>query len=70
MEDFFAMTKFDCLIRPESLYSIYAERLGNHEVIIYPIRVNSAGRKRELTVREIAIRKRTSEGYITKKVRV
>lgn len=70
LEDFFAMAKFDCLIRPESLYSIYAERLGNHEVVIYPVRVNSIGQKRELTVREIAIKKRTSEGYITKKVRV
>jgi len=70
LEDFFAMTKFDCLIRPESLYSIYAERLGNHEVIIYPVRVNSVGRKRELTVQEVAIKKRTPEGYVTKKVRV
>jgi len=70
LEDFFAMTKFDCLIRPESLYSIYAERLGNHEVVIYPVRVNPTGRKRELTVQEIAIKKRTSDDYITKKVRV
>jgi len=70
LEDFFAMTKFDCLIRPESLYSIYAERLGNHEVVIYPVRVNPAGRKRELAVREITIKKRTPEGYITKNVRV
>jgi len=70
LEDFFAMTKFDCLIRPESLYSIYAERLGNYEVVIYPVRVNPTGRKRELTVREIAIKKRTPKGYITKKIRV
>jgi len=70
LEDFFAMIKFDCLIRPESLYSTYAERLGNHEVVIYPVYVDYIGRKRELAVREIAIKKRTAEGYITKKVRV
>ncbi len=70
LEDFFAMTKFDCLIRPESLYSIYAERFGNHEVVIYPVRVDFVGRKRVLTVREIAIKKRMPKGYITKKLRV
>lgn len=70
LEDFFAMTTFDCLIRPESLYSMYAERLGNHKVVIYPVRTGSAGRRRKIVVQEIAIKQQTRQGYVTKKVRV
>jgi len=70
LEDFFGMMEFDCLIRPESLYSIYAERLGNHQVIISPVRTGTVGRRREVVVREIEIKEKTEQGYITKKIRV
>jgi len=36
LEDFFAMTKFDCLIRPDSLFSQAAQLIGKHKIIIYP----------------------------------
>lgn len=36
VEDFFGMLKFDCLIRPYSHFSMWAERLGNYKIIIYP----------------------------------
>jgi len=36
LEDFFAMTKFDCLVRPASSFSRMAEVLGNHRVVISP----------------------------------
>jgi hypothetical protein len=36
IEDFCAMTKFDYLIRPKSHFSIWAQRLGNPKIVIYP----------------------------------
>lgn len=36
VDDFFAMTKFDCLIRSDSSFSINAERWGNFKIVIYP----------------------------------
>lgn len=36
LEDFFAMTQFDCLIRPASSFSKMVQLLGNHKIIIYP----------------------------------
>lgn len=36
LEDFFAMQQFECLIRPESNYSITASKIGDFKVIIYP----------------------------------
>ena len=36
LEDFFAMTKFDCLIRPNSHFSMCAQLLGDHKIVIYP----------------------------------
>lgn len=35
--DLFAMTQFDCLIRPDSCYSKCAQVLGSHKVIVYPL---------------------------------
>ncbi len=37
LEDFINMSKFDCLIRPESSLSIAAEAIGNHKIVIKPI---------------------------------
>ncbi len=36
LEDFFEMTKFDCLIRPESNYSICASKIADYKVMITP----------------------------------
>lgn len=36
LEDFFAMTHFEFLIRAESNYSIALEKISNHRIIIYP----------------------------------
>lgn len=36
LEDFFSMMHFDVLIRPDSNYSILAEKLGEHSLVIYP----------------------------------
>lgn len=39
VQDFFAMTKFDALVRPESHFSIWCQRLGNHKIVISPASV-------------------------------
>ena len=36
LEDFFALLKFDCLIRPQSSFSIAAAKLTNYKLEIYP----------------------------------
>lgn len=36
IEDFYTISKFDCLIRSSSLYTQAAELFGNHKFIIYP----------------------------------
>lgn len=43
VEDFFDMTQFDILIRPNSNMSKFAERVGNHKIVIVPHKA-SAGR--------------------------
>ncbi|MGB8367548.1 MAG: hypothetical protein WCD44_04275 [Candidatus Babeliales bacterium] len=70
LEDFFAMAKFDCLIRPESLYSIYAERLGDHKIIIYPMGTEFCREKRMVIIKEIGIKEQTSDGYVIKNIRI
>ena len=37
LEDLFEMTRFDCLIRPESNYSIVASKIGNYKIVISPV---------------------------------
>ncbi len=36
LEDFFSITQFDVLIRPDSNFSIMAEKIGSHEIVISP----------------------------------
>jgi hypothetical protein len=36
LEDFFALTQFDCLIRPDSHFSIAASKIADYKVIISP----------------------------------
>lgn len=38
LEDFFAMTKFDCLIRPQSNYSLVAAKIADYQIEIFPSR--------------------------------
>lgn len=38
VEDFYLMSQCDCLIRSSSLYAKAAQLLGDHQIIIYPIR--------------------------------
>lgn len=37
LRDFFALTKYDCLIRAESSFSIAAEKIADHKIIIFPL---------------------------------
>ncbi len=37
LEDFFEMTRFDCLIRPESNYSLVASKIADYRVMIKPV---------------------------------
>ena len=45
LEDFFALGQFDCLIRPESNFSIAAEKIAEHKVVIYPAHSQKKGDK-------------------------
>jgi hypothetical protein len=36
LDDFFALTHFDCLIRPDSNFSFIASKLGNYQLVISP----------------------------------
>jgi hypothetical protein len=36
LEDFFALTHFDCLIRPDSNFSIVASKLADYKILISP----------------------------------
>jgi hypothetical protein len=36
LEDLFKMAQFDCLIRPKSAYSVIAQVIGSHKIILYP----------------------------------
>jgi len=68
LEDFFAMMKFDCLIRPKSHYSRFVERLGDNKIIIAPTHASSSnGRGMIDTIR---IRRLTDAGWKTEKVKL
>lgn len=59
LEDFFSMSKFNCLIRSESAFSLVAEKIGNHRLVISPSRfhteVDWAQDKGELVIDQITI---------------
>jgi hypothetical protein len=38
------MIRYDCLIRPESNYSIIAEKLGDYRIVIHPLDYTSEGK--------------------------
>jgi len=45
IEDFYNMSRFDCLIRASSHFGIASQLLGNHQVIIYPKHFKWVGKK-------------------------
>ena len=45
VEDFFALTKFDCLIRPQSNFSLVAAKIANYKLEIYPTECHWEERK-------------------------
>ena len=53
VNDYWAMSQFDCLIRPSSNLSWAAQLLGEHKIIIYPLHRHWEGHK--LIVDEIKI---------------
>lgn len=57
LEDFFSMAQFQCLIRSESHFSIVAQLIGNHELVIGPSRFHSEveSNKADLVIDQIAI---------------
>lgn len=63
VEDFFAMVQCDCLIRNKSMFSIYAERLGDHKVVIYPKHAIRKGNLHQ--VKKVVVKTYTQEGYKT-----
>ncbi len=63
VEDFFAMTQFDCLIRVKSMFSIYAERLGNYKIVICPKLAVRKGNLHE--VKKVVVKTMTEKGYKT-----
>ncbi len=53
IEDFYNMSRFDCLIRPASHFSLAAQLLGDHKIIIYPKHWKWVGKK--LIIDEVSI---------------
>lgn len=68
LEDFFAMMKFDCLIRPKSHYSRFVERLGSNKIIIAPTHVSSSKGRDVIDI--IRIRRLTDTGWKTEKIKL
>ncbi|WP_068469253.1 hypothetical protein [Candidatus Protochlamydia phocaeensis] len=59
LEDFFSMSNFDCLIRSESHYSIAAQLIGNHKLVIGPkhfhSEINYGVKKMDIVIDQLAI---------------
>lgn len=53
LEDFFAITKFDCSIHPLSNFSLMAGKIADHKVEIFP--VNFYRRKNEIIINEVKV---------------
>lgn len=71
LEDFFSMMKFDCLIRPGSNLSRFAQRLGDNKIVIYPEDYyKTADGKTIINVINIKTRANKTERWKTKKVKI
>ena len=69
LEDFFAMMNFHCIIRPKSHFSLFAQRLGNSKIAIYPQSIHRTSNGK-LTIGTINISTRASlnDKWNTKKL--
>ena len=56
VEDFFDMTRFMYLIRPNSNMSIFAERIGDHDIVIVPRQASSGRPWGRVSVIELRVR--------------
>ena len=66
LEDFFSMMEFDCLVRPQSHFSLFAQRLGKSTIAIFPASVQKTDDGRsEIDVIIIQTRKNEHEAWIT-----
>jgi hypothetical protein len=62
LDDFFAMMmNFDALIRPASHYSMWAERLGHHELILKPAYTYKPGKQGRIN--NIILLRKTEAGW-------
>jgi hypothetical protein len=53
LEDFFALTQFDCLIRPDSNFSVVASKIGDYKILISPW--HTTQKDEEIIIDEIII---------------
>lgn len=69
LEDLFGMMDFDCLIRPQSNFSRFAQILGKNTIAIYPesVRKNADGTS-EIDVISIQTRNNEHEAWATKQI--
>lgn len=51
LEDFFGMTHFECIIRPESHFSLIPSKIGNAHLVIHP--VDYQWNERELVITKV-----------------
>ncbi len=66
LEDFFDMMRFNCLIRPNSNLSVFAERLGGHEIVAHP---KAGGRGKPWgNITQVELRICTCEGRTTERI--
>lgn len=68
LEDFFSMMRFDCLIRPGSQFSRFVERLGNHQVVMYPKHATRKSKK-QWAIDTVVIKRKTDTGWMVTKER-
>jgi hypothetical protein len=61
LEDFFALGQFECLIRPDSNYSLIASKIFSHKVVISPLRY-AQGPNQEIYIDRITVHMRSSDG--------
>jgi len=70
LEDFFSMQQFDCIIRPNSNYSVIAAKMGYNWLTIFPVDYKWDGNKLIMTqtksdVKEGLLRSFISRGFLS-----
>jgi len=46
LDDLFSMARFDCMIRPNSMFSTMASKLGNYKILISPVHYKWVGMRK------------------------